>query len=239
MHKDARRYRYESQNHLDSPRDARKIIAFEIENLGNTDILKYVCEHYVQNYQNEILQNIQKKEETLFRNTMRIMEQAWQGRDIFQKHAFNPERLADTILRIVNMRTNKNIKYALWLAEKNAVEQLYANDNAVLCEFEPSEIILSDLGFDGTLFGYENIPKQINKTTEYNLLGYDKDTDVYISYGTSSDLSNLIEIGEMLKEKLNKGTLHHTLSNGKSEPIDWLEIYRIGDKTNKKYWTSY
>ena len=83
------------------------------------------------------------------------------------------------------------------------------------------------------------MPKQINKTTEYNLLGYDKDADVYISYGTSSDLRNLIEIGEMLKDKLNKGTLHHTLSNGKSEPIDWLEIYRIGDKTNKKYWTSY
>ena len=239
MHKDARRYRYESPNHLDSPRDARKIIAFEIENLGNTDILKYVCEHYVQNYQNEILQNIQKKEKTLFRNTMRIMEQAWHGRDIFQKHAFNPERLADTILRIVNIRTDKNIRYALWLAEKNAVEQLYANDNAVLCEFEPSEIILSDLGFDGTLFGYENIPKQINKTTEYNLLGYDKDADMYVSYGTSSDLRDLIKIGEMLKEELNKGTLRHTLSNGKSEPIDWLEIYRIGDKTNKRYWTSY
>ena len=71
------------------------------------------------------------------------------------------------------------------------------------------------------------------------LLGYDKDNDTYVSFGKSHNLKNLIKIGEMLKTRLLDGTLTHILQNGKTEPIDWLEIYQVDDPSNKKFWTSY
>ena len=231
------RFRYDEPLYT-SPKDAVDVISFEINELKNTDTITYIYKHYANNKE-KILKAIPQKEQTAYKNAFRLMKKAYEGINILETKEFNTERFVKTMLSIVEIATGVKVKYALWLASKNAVLDLYSHGNTNINEYEVGDVILSDLGYDGTLYGYANIPTKINKETEYNLLGYDKDNDTYISFGKSHNLKNLIKIGEMLKTRLLDGTLTHILQNGKTEPIDWLEIYQVDDPSNKKFWTSY
>ena len=69
------------------------------------------------------------------------------------------------ILSEIKEVTNKDIKFVLWLAERDAVIKYYGN-NGVLAdehidEYPISDIILSNLGVDGILFGYEEAVEPI------------------------------------------------------------------------------
>lgn len=231
------RFRYDEPLYT-SPKDAVDVISFEINELKNTDTITYIYKHYANNKE-KILKAIPKKEQTAYKNAFRLMKKTYEGINIMETKEFNTERFVKTMLSIVEISTGVKVKYVLWLASKNAVLNLYSHGNTNINEYEVGDVILSDLGYDGTLYGYANIPTKINKETEYNLLGYDKDNDTYVSFGKSHNLKNLIKIGEMLKTRLLDGTLTHILQNGKTEPIDWLEIYQVDDPSNKKFWTSY
>ena len=63
------------------------------------------------------------------------------------------------VLEEIKLVTGKNITYVLWLAEKEDVIKIYGDghleDNQI-DEYYTSDIVLSDIGVDGKLFGYEN-----------------------------------------------------------------------------------
>ena len=69
---------------------------------------------------------------------------------------------------------NVPFTYVLWLAEEDGVKSYHSlgetpvQDEDIDC-YEESPYIISDLGFDGALYAYENIPKPICTLAEYKV----------------------------------------------------------------------
>ena len=71
----------------------------------------------------------------------------------------------------------------------------------------------------------------------YSVIGYDKDNDVFISYGKCETLEYAIEKAKNLFELVEKNELRRE-DNG--EPIDWIEVYWNWNKDDEKIlWGSY
>ena len=66
---------------------------------------------------------------------------------------------------------------------------------------------------------------QKEKITNYSIIGYDKDNDVFVSYGQFEVLAKAMKKAKELEELLNAGELKRICSDGTEEPIDWLEVY--------------
>lgn len=62
----------------------------------------------------------------------------------------------ERILELLNKKTGKDLKYCLWLADLEAVLKLYKGVN--VDTYETSSVVLSDLGYDGSLYAYEESP---------------------------------------------------------------------------------
>ena len=60
----------------------------------------------------------------------------------------------------------------------------------------------------------------------YTVVGYDKDNDVYVEYGTYEKLCHARARMEELEPYLVRDELRRECSDGTLEPIDWLEIYQ-------------
>lgn len=128
---------------------AKDIIMFEIIELCNTDILDYCMEQY-----EDVLS------EDLYERLNTLSYDMSDGAEIDEDAI---EELVDDLLEELSEHFEVEIKYAMWLASKEAVIELYSdgNEDAVLTAYETSEIILSDLGYDGKLFGYSKRPKAV------------------------------------------------------------------------------
>lgn len=128
---------------------AKDVIMYEITELCNTDILDYCVDKYElsEELDDEIRQLISDMEN----------EEEFDEDDV--------ESIIDDLLSELEVIFDKKIKYVIWLATKEAVIDLYSNGNedAELTAYETSEIILSDLGYDGLLFGYEKKPKPVEE----------------------------------------------------------------------------
>ena len=125
-------------------RDILDIMTFEIYELKNIDILEYTLEHYLQN------SNIEETVENM----------------IADIEIFNEEevyKVCKLIINEINKQTDHNLKYALWLAEYDAVSNMYSFDESSIEAYNTSDIILSDLGYDGILFGYDEEPEPIER----------------------------------------------------------------------------
>ena len=125
-------------------RDILDIMTFEIYELKNIDILEYTLEHYLQN------SNIEETVENM----------------IADIEIFNEEevyKVCKLIINEINKQTDHNLKYALWLAEYDAVSNIYSFDESSIEAYNTSDIILSDLGYDGILFGYDEEPEPIER----------------------------------------------------------------------------
>ena len=128
---------------------AKDVIMYEITELCNTDILDYCVDTYElsEELDDEIRQLISDMEN----------EEEFDEDDV--------ESIIDDLLSELEVIFDKKIKYVIWLATKEAVIDLYSNgdENAELTAYETSEIILSDLGYDGLLFAYEKKPKPVEE----------------------------------------------------------------------------
>lgn len=125
-------------------RDILDIMTFEIYELKNIDILEYTLDHYLQN------SNIKETVENM----------------IADIELFNEEeiyKVCNLIINEINKQTDHNLKYALWLAEYDRVKDMYAYDESSIEAYKVSDIILSDLGIDGVLFAYDEMPEPINE----------------------------------------------------------------------------
>lgn len=131
-------YRSESSSHPE--RDAISVMMFEIEELENEDIFDYVLDNY-------------KLSDELKESIKTYMDSS-DG---------NLESILKNILSEIKTQTGKDIKYALWLAEKETVIDMYDGAENGIDVYETKDgVILSDLGYDGVLFGFEKLPEPID-----------------------------------------------------------------------------
>lgn len=125
-------------------RDILDIMTFEIYELKNIDILEYTLDHYLQN------SNIKETVENMIADI-----------EIFNEEEIY--KVCKLIINEINKQTDHNLKYALWLAEYDAVSNIYSFDESSIEAYNTSDIILSDLGYDGILFGYDEEPEPIER----------------------------------------------------------------------------
>lgn len=133
---------------IDSEHRALPVMLFEITELHNADILEYVSENYLLPDElkmdvREIIDNIDDVDE------------------------YGCERILEEVLNCIENSTGKKIRYALWLADKDAVEDIYEGDERDIYAYNVDDaVVLSDLEYDGTLYGFEEMPEPIEDIVE-------------------------------------------------------------------------
>lgn len=133
-------------------RNATDVIAFEMCELGNTDIPYTVYHRYI-----EPNLTLLHKSCADAVDRIKFIADADSAFDLCEgTEAFLAT--AQDILRIIKMVTGVTVRYALWLAPKKSVVDLYHGTEENMAEYPTSPIILSDLGKEGFLFGYEDYP---------------------------------------------------------------------------------
>lgn len=127
--------------------DIYSVIAGEIIELGNKDIIDYCLNNYplsseLKGRMSETLKEWDDYEELPEEDIILMIED-----------------LVKEISHIFHMP----IRYALWLASKEAVEELYDGNEDNISGYYVSDIILTDLGYDGRLYGYTEKPMPLVK----------------------------------------------------------------------------
>ena len=129
--------------------EVKKVIEFEICILGNTDIL----EHY----------NLTPTLKESLSELMDFIEKD----NIIIKDLDDPIKidytyyLIDRLVDEISMLVGHPIKYAIWLADLDTVREIYSDSDDDIEAYEISDVVLSDLGEDGKLFGYETFPQSM------------------------------------------------------------------------------
>lgn len=133
-------------------RNVYDVLKFEIFELSNIDILCTILDNKLVPYHHEdfVLDLISDVNQDCY------FEDTLQDEVIYQ------------LVRIIKKHTGIAINYCLWLADKDAVldNNLYGsgiNNDSDVDVYETGDIILSDLGRDGKLFGYTEYPTIANK----------------------------------------------------------------------------
>ena len=122
------------------------VLCYELFTLGNAHIL------------NELIQN------ELVRNSDLIIEMESMGRELEENGYVDDMSELDQLeflekVRLdISAQAGRDIQYALWLADKACEQQFYGGTDSDIESYETSDVILSDLGRGGTLFGYELEP---------------------------------------------------------------------------------
>ena len=142
-------------------RDLEKIIRYEIEELNNLDIPDtLVFKWDLTQLEKETIQDFTD--------------------NFFDKYIDDKQKQEEIIKICLNIikREYPNAKYALWLTNKDVVKKLYGGQDNNIDTYEIKNTKpISDLGFDGGLYVYDEIPKPINKIQENNQYkGYDEKT---------------------------------------------------------------
>lgn len=152
-------------------RDAAAVMAYEVFVLQNTDILETLSKG--------ILKETEAGLKLKF--LMKVMEGEFES-DVYKAfldEAFNNEEVRvnymNDVLQIINDITGKEIKYCLWLCDsitevKDSYESDFIDMTLTLFDgYESSDIILSDIGASGKLYGYESEPIPICKDIECDI----------------------------------------------------------------------
>lgn len=120
--------------------DPREVIDYEMYELGNTDIPDYLVRNYGDRMTPDALRTIRAAAES--------KNPAGAGEEVRRN-------TVETIISEMGRIWGIEIKRVLWLASREAVEELYWDGETMIKPCRTSEYILSDLGYDGTLFAYE------------------------------------------------------------------------------------
>ena len=150
-----------------------KVMRYEIFELGNKDILCYM-NHY-NNAFNDQTKTLMKK----------LINEEDMGFDDIEKQ----EIFCEDILHQLNVNMDKHLRYCLWLTDMQGMKEHYLDDykntedatiESVISNISAYEtgFILSDLGTEGKLYAYQEMPKEITDDdtremiyTEYILTG--------------------------------------------------------------------
>ena len=143
------RYRTETFSGLEE-RDAVKVMAFETFEMGNDDILETL--------KDGILKNHEMAEELgsilLDRgNNIEGFKEEKDQREFFSK-----------VLKAIEEVSGFKVRYALWLADLEPVRDFYGKAEITEDEidaYETGPVVLSDLDYEGALYGYEALPEPV------------------------------------------------------------------------------
>lgn len=133
-------------------RDAAAVMAFETKELGNTDILEY-------------LRTSVLKDSSLAAKMKDFERELEENYCIDDMSLDDMEGFFKEVLAEIKNESGHNIRYALWLADPPVVlspDCGYGRDltdDFPVDAYETGPVILSDLGYDGTLYGYEEYPE--------------------------------------------------------------------------------
>ena len=204
-------------------RDIIDVMVFEIYELGNTDILEYVSEHYLSDDTKQVVDN--------------LIDTIDNGNEISEDDI---REICENIIDEINKKTKHNLQVALWLADKEVVRDMYADDELNIDAYYTSDIILSDLGYDGILFAYDTEPEPINNINESLLLEYSLN-DIYrmslpkptnktnfkgfttdgAGNSESSDESYLLPNNPNRQYAINKGRRPNETATGSDDEDEW------------------
>ena len=127
-------------------RDAVDVLTFEVFDLRNTDILEYCLSHY----------DLRRMH---FDITIRTLMDIIQDNDDVEEKDIRT--IMKDLLKHIELNTGHCIRYILWLASKDEVKDNYEGTEGCIDAYKTGPVILSDLGNDGILFGYDNLPEKI------------------------------------------------------------------------------
>ena len=143
-------------------RDAASVMAHETFYLSNTDILDTLSQ--------TLFQNTEYSKELKHMSDVINCEVDDEKTEQFLDAAFNDEKLGidyfNNILKEIKKITKKDIKYVLWLCDsiEDIKKEYEINESFISFDvYEKSDIVLSDLGVAGKLYGYENKPISIKE----------------------------------------------------------------------------
>ena len=129
-------------------RDIREVIYFETFELGNTCILEYLLSLNIFN--------------TPIQDMLLLLSDS--NKEISEEDA---KEFVDKLVSELEKRMGMKIPYALWLTSESVVKSYYGKDiqsKEDVDKYLVSDIILADIGYDGTLYGYTNLPKPVSET---------------------------------------------------------------------------
>jgi hypothetical protein len=124
--------------------DATKVIQYEIFELRNTDIL------------DTLAKTILKDSDISLRLT--LLSELISNGDENSKTS-----IAEDIVHEIYRFTGKKIRYVLWLCDTKEDVKSYSSEldnDDIDCYYE-SDLVLSDLGREGKLYGYEFTPRKV------------------------------------------------------------------------------
>ncbi len=180
---------YRSEDSLGSGvRDIIDVMTYEIYELRNPDILDYVFEHY--------------EFSTGLSNDISAYLYALSDDVYYHMSKQNVQNLCTKIVDEINKKTKHNLKFALWLADRDVVADMYADDELNIDAYYTSDVILSDLGYDGKLFAYDEEPEPIDDINESKLNENFRDYDSEISK-LEDELYNLITSVDMFSPDID------------------------------------
>lgn len=146
------RYRTESFSGM-WERDAAEVMAFETFELGNVDILECLRDTLLRG--RPICETIQSFIDELIDNGFVDDMGSDDKVDFFRD-----------VLKEVFDVTGIQVNYALWLAEKDTVLNFYGRhmlDENDYDAYVTGPVLLSDLGYDGALYGYPEMPEPLTE----------------------------------------------------------------------------
>ena len=126
------------------------IMVYEITELCNVDILEYCVDHY------DFSDSLKKR----IHHVIDII-----SNDKFTGSLDEIQLIEGICVNIINgiqELTNVYVQFGLWLCSKEAVYDLYDGTPENIKAYKTSDIILSDLGSDGILFGYTLKPEPLD-----------------------------------------------------------------------------
>ena len=136
-------------------RNAAEVMAYRTYELCCIDILDYLCDHYLEG---------------------NIRDKAKDYADNLSNNGFISDASLDTMqdffrscLSQIKKKTGKDVRYVLWLADENVVRDCYCQefDDYTIDAYDISEaVVISDLGHDGKLYGFEREPEKMIQNKE-------------------------------------------------------------------------
>lgn len=153
----------------DGYRKADKVMAYESFELLNTDILDTLADTILKGTSIEKELRILSFE--VSNDEPHVDDTDERLYDMIDEYAWNEEigiEYFNKVLKAVSDVVGKDIKYCLWLCDtREDVKKEYDHRNELdlsdINSYEESDVILSDLGAGGKLYGYEEEPKEVEE----------------------------------------------------------------------------
>ena len=122
------------------------VLRFELFELGNSHIF------------DELIQNGLVRTQELVAQMKSMVEEWEENGYVDDMPETDQLEFLEKVRLEISAQTGRNIQYALWLAEKPYIQKFYGGTDCDTEGYETSDVVLSNLGHSGVLFGYELEP---------------------------------------------------------------------------------